>query len=223
MVDQGLISRIISMATEHGLAELEVRVGDLKVMVRREGRPARESARALEEIESVESIGSVGCPGPGHAAVGKGGVASATEPTGQQLFENPPGEISRSKIPPQVGMETEMLAHDRQSAGSGGVHFTAGKEGRQLLSATEGGAGRVTKVTSPLVGVFYRAPSPGASPFVEVGDHVTPGQTLCIVEAMKIMNEIQSEVEGDLIQVLPENGNLVEEGETLFLVSEGAS
>ncbi|MBW3660356.1 MAG: acetyl-CoA carboxylase biotin carboxyl carrier protein [Gemmatimonadetes bacterium] len=72
------------------------------------------------------------------------------------------------------------------------------------------------QVQSPMVGTFYRAPSPEAPPFVEVGDTVRSGQTLCILEAMKLMNELQSEVAGTVRKVLIENGEPVEYGQVLF-------
>jgi acetyl-CoA carboxylase biotin carboxyl carrier protein len=77
---------------------------------------------------------------------------------------------------------------------------------------------RVITVTSPIVGTFYRAPSPEADPFVEVGAKVKKGQVLCIVEAMKLMNEIESEVDGVVIKILVDNGQPIEYGEPLFLI-----
>ena len=73
-------------------------------------------------------------------------------------------------------------------------------------------------VTSPMVGTFYRAPAPDADPFVEVGDIIEIGQTVCIIEAMKLMNEIEAEVKGRVVQVLVENAQPVEFGQKLFLV-----
>jgi len=73
-------------------------------------------------------------------------------------------------------------------------------------------------IKSPLVGTFYRAPSPGAPPFVEVGDIVSPGQVLCIIEALKVMNEIESDVRGRVVKILVENGETVEYGQPLFLI-----
>lgn len=73
-------------------------------------------------------------------------------------------------------------------------------------------------IKSPLVGTFYRSPSPGAPPFVEVGDIVSPGQVLCIVEALKVMNEIESDVRGKVVKILVENGETVEYGQPLFLI-----
>ncbi len=77
-------------------------------------------------------------------------------------------------------------------------------------------AGHVVK--SPMVGTFYRAPSPGAPTFVEVGQSVTKGQTLCIIEAMKLLNEIESDASGTIKAILVENGQPVEYGQPLFLV-----
>jgi oxaloacetate decarboxylase alpha subunit len=73
-------------------------------------------------------------------------------------------------------------------------------------------------IRSPIVGTFYRSPSPDSPPYVEVGDIVEKGQTLCIIEAMKIMNEIESEVKGEIVDILVENAEPVEYGEPLFLV-----
>jgi acetyl-CoA carboxylase biotin carboxyl carrier protein len=75
-------------------------------------------------------------------------------------------------------------------------------------------------VHSPLVGTFYRAPSPEEKPYVEVGDNVVVGQTLCIIEAMKVMNEITSEAEGKIKEVLVKNGHPVEYDQELFLIEE---
>jgi acetyl-CoA carboxylase biotin carboxyl carrier protein len=77
--------------------------------------------------------------------------------------------------------------------------------------------GKVVK--SPMVGTFYRAASPGAKPFVEIGDAVKPGQPVCIIEAMKIMNEIESDAEGKVLRILCENGQAVEFGQPLFILA----
>lgn len=71
-------------------------------------------------------------------------------------------------------------------------------------------------IKSPIVGTFYRSPDPDARPFVEVGDVIRKGQVLCIIEAMKLMNEIESDVPGELVEVYAENGKPVEYGEPLF-------
>ncbi|WP_206999327.1 acetyl-CoA carboxylase biotin carboxyl carrier protein [Trinickia mobilis] len=73
-------------------------------------------------------------------------------------------------------------------------------------------------VTSPMVGTFYRAPSPGADPFVQVGDTVKEGQTICIIEAMKLLNEIECDKAGVIKEILVENGQAVEYGQPLFVI-----
>ncbi len=74
------------------------------------------------------------------------------------------------------------------------------------------------EIKSPMVGTFYRAPAPEAPPFVEAGQEIEPGQVLCLIEAMKLMNEIKSEVKGRIAKILVENGQPVEFGQVLFLV-----
>jgi acetyl-CoA carboxylase biotin carboxyl carrier protein len=73
-------------------------------------------------------------------------------------------------------------------------------------------------VKSPIVGTFYEAPSPGAPPFVKVGDQVEVGQVLCIVEAMKLLNEIESDVAGEIVKKMGSNGQPIEYGQELFVI-----
>ena len=73
-------------------------------------------------------------------------------------------------------------------------------------------------VKSPMVGTFYRASAPGAKPFAEIGQQVKSGETLCIIEAMKLLNEIESDCDGRIKAILPENGQPVEYGEPLFVI-----
>ncbi len=81
--------------------------------------------------------------------------------------------------------------------------------------------GNVSYITSPFVGTFYRSPSPDSAPFVDVGTRVRKGQVICIVEAMKLMNEIEAEIDGVVVQCLVENGSAVEYGEPLFKIKQG--
>ncbi|HEU4522645.1 MAG TPA: acetyl-CoA carboxylase biotin carboxyl carrier protein [Thermoanaerobaculia bacterium] len=73
-------------------------------------------------------------------------------------------------------------------------------------------------ITSPIVGTFYRAPNPESEMFASVGDRVSKGKVLCIIEAMKLMNEIESDIDGTLVKIYPQNGQPVEYGEKLFAV-----
>ena len=89
----------------------------------------------------------------------------------------------------------------------------ASKEEKTTTPATKG-----TPITSPMVGAFYAAPAPGAKPFVKIGDTVSTGQVVCIVEAMKLMNEIESEVSGKIVEICVEDGQSVEYGQVLMYV-----
>ena len=76
-------------------------------------------------------------------------------------------------------------------------------------------------VTAPMVGTFYTAPAPGEAPFVEVGNRINAGQTICILEAMKLMNELEAEVAGEVVEILVDNGTPVEFGQVLMRVKPG--
>ena len=82
------------------------------------------------------------------------------------------------------------------------------------------GRSDLTDITSPMVGTFYRAAAPGEDPFVEIGSNVKVGQTICILEAMKLMNEIESEFNSEIVEILVENGTPVEFGQVLMRVKQ---
>jgi len=82
------------------------------------------------------------------------------------------------------------------------------------------GSSDLTEITSPMVGTFYRAAAPGEEPFVEVGNNIKVGQTICILEAMKLMNEIESEFNAEIVEILVENGTPVEFGQVLMRVKQ---
>ncbi len=88
----------------------------------------------------------------------------------------------------------------------------------QAPSAPAAAADNTHAVTSPMVGTFYEAASPESPPFVKVGDKVTKGQTLCIIEAMKLMNELESDADGTVVEICSTNGQPVEFGQTLFKI-----
>ncbi|OGW38866.1 MAG: acetyl-CoA carboxylase, biotin carboxyl carrier protein [Nitrospirae bacterium RBG_13_39_12] len=97
------------------------------------------------------------------------------------------------------------------------IHTSAGFK-EKIVAEAEDETQRLVTITSPIVGTFYRSPTPEAAHFAEVGSKVNKGQVLCIVEAMKLMNEIESDVDGILVKALVENGQPVEYGEPLFLI-----
>jgi len=109
------------------------------------------------------------------------------------------------------------------AAPSAPTHSVVAPTTPQPASGPEGPADEpgIHYITCPIVGSFYRSPNPNSAPFVQVGDRVKPGQTLCIVEAMKLMNEIECDAAGEVVKVLVENGQPVEYGERLFAVRLG--
>lgn len=109
----------------------------------------------------------------------------------------------------RVDLEPAIIASETSPEASG-------RDSRVLKSVDA-----FTKVESPLVGTFYRKPSPDAEPFVKEGDMVKKGDTLCIVEAMKLMNEIEAPISGRVERILVSDGHVVEYGEVLFLIDPG--
>jgi acetyl-CoA carboxylase biotin carboxyl carrier protein len=99
---------------------------------------------------------------------------------------------------------------------AGAVPPSASAESGAEASAEAHGGEDLHLVKSPIVGTYYESPSPGAEAFVKIGAHVDSGQTLCIVEAMKLMNEIESEVTGEVLRIFVDNGQPVEYGQPLF-------
>lgn len=125
------------------------------------------------------------------------------------------GKVRIVKAPPQViaaPMQMAMPAAMPQVAAQAPV----GSPAAAAPAAPALPQGHI--VTSPMVGTFYRAPSPGADPFAQVGDSVKEGQTLCIIEAMKLLNEIESDKAGVIQEILVENGQAVEYGQPLFVI-----
>jgi len=113
----------------------------------------------------------------------------------------------------RVRRDPAPVAVASQSVAPAGAASSAHPSGAPALEEDNG-----NYLTSPFVGTFYRSPSPESDAFVEVGDSIAPGQVLCIVEAMKLMNEIESEVAGTIVEILVENGKPVEYGDRLFRI-----
>lgn len=114
------------------------------------------------------------------------------------------------------GFAYELVASTPAAAGVHEIHAAL----PETAPAGEQAGANVVKITAPIIGVFYRSPSPGTGPFVEVGDHVAVGQVLCILEAMKMMNEIVSDHAGVVSRILPENSQLVSLGEEMFWIEQ---
>jgi acetyl-CoA carboxylase biotin carboxyl carrier protein len=152
------IRELINLASETGIAELEVQRGDSRVRIRRASFPA-----------------------PQEIVVAPQAYAAAP----------PPLQTGAAAAPPEPSKEKDSKP---------------GPDPNLVL------------VKSPIVGTFYEAPSPGAPPFVRIGERVQPGKVLCIIESMKLMNEIEAECSGVVASKLVMNGQPVEYGEALFAV-----
>lgn len=121
-----------------------------------------------------------------------------------------------------VAGESHGGAAQTTASGAGGSGSSHGSPGHPGTSAADSRSSEdLHLVKSPIVGTYYESPSPGTEAFVKVGSHVEMGQTLCIVEAMKLMNEIESDASGEVVRIFVENGQPVEYGQPLFGVRPG--
>jgi len=116
----------------------------------------------------------------------------------------------------QVNSQPQMVVQT-DSVNASALAATVTEE-KAAAEKSEEPTGNIHEINSPIVGTFYRAPAPDADPYVQVGDSVSPGTVLCVVEAMKLMNEIESDVSGKVIKILVENGNPVEYNQPLFFI-----
>jgi oxaloacetate decarboxylase (Na+ extruding) subunit alpha len=116
----------------------------------------------------------------------------------------------KKSSPEQAGMHLPVEIQREQVAASGRERL-AQETGAVLISGA-------VEIKAPMVGTFYRAPSPEAPPYVEVGQTVEPGQVICVIEAMKLMNEIKSEIRGKIVEITVDNAEPVEFGQTMFII-----
>lgn len=130
-------------------------------------------------------------------------------------------EITEAEGKVRIVKGSQAVVHSYAPAIAGTPHTQSAHQGAPPLAPAEASAPEVSElhtVKSPMVGTFYRSSSPGAKAFAEVGDMVKAGETICIIEAMKILNEIEADKSGKVVQVLCENGQAVEYGQALFMI-----
>jgi acetyl-CoA carboxylase biotin carboxyl carrier protein len=186
---------------------------------------ADESARPVADLEFVKAlIEAVDASGIDSVEITRAG-------TRVKISKTPPAPVGSAGPAPNYfaapGPYPGMMAPPagggapQQPAGpaTGGASGSGAEDAGSAAAGESAGEGSgLVDVKSPMVGTFYRAPAPEAPPYVEVGSRVSKGQTLCILEAMKLMNELESEVEGVVRQVLVENSEPVEYGQVLFRI-----
>ena len=121
-----------------------------------------------------------------------------------------PVQVVQTTAPAPVAVAAAAVQKKKAASGSSDSSGAAAEPAEPKVEGTP--------LTSPMVGTFYRAPSPGAKPFVEVGDTVKKGQTVCIIEAMKLLNEVEAETDGVVKEICVENGQPVEYGQNLLII-----
>ncbi len=130
-------------------------------------------------------------------------------------------EVEKDGLRIKIGKQNNVtipVAPQVTAPNSAQPAIEAPKAQAETKAAEEESAANLHEIHSPIVGTFYRAPSPDADPYVKVGDTVSKGSVLCIVEAMKLMNEIESDVNGKVVKIIADNGNPVEYNQPLFLI-----
>ncbi len=126
--------------------------------------------------------------------------------------------VRLAKSPPAAMMPAVVAAPAGAPAAAPGAAPAAGEKGADAELAAAATDSNLIDITSPMVGTFYRAPAPDAPSYVEKGKRIAVGDTLCIIEAMKLMNELECEVDGTIVEILVENAHPVEYGQVLFRV-----
>jgi acetyl-CoA carboxylase biotin carboxyl carrier protein len=161
----------------------------------------------------LELIDKVSEKGIGSVEIEQAGTKIKIEgkPAQQHVFAAFSGEMKR-------GDQPELPAAIPVAALADSPAVAAAKAADRKAAEDDASEAGLHIITSPIVGTFYRAPNPEASSFVNVGDRISKGKVLCIIEAMKLMNEIESDIDGVITRVYPQNGQPVEYGEKLFAV-----
>jgi acetyl-CoA carboxylase biotin carboxyl carrier protein len=186
------MKELVELVARHRLSGLEVERSGFRLKIDGFQAVAAPAAQAAAPAQVTTAPRAASPPTVGLAGLaGEPGVAAALPLSPLAAAAPPPG------LPVHAG---ELAAPPPGAAGTSG-----GSQGLHILN-------------SPIVGTFYRAPSPDAPPFVEVGSRVRKGQVLCIIEAMKLMNEIECDVDGVIAEIYPLNAQAVEFGEPLFAI-----
>lgn len=188
MLKMSEIKELIKLIDQTSVDELELEKEGVRLSIRK-SKPQAAGADA-----GAFPVQPVPVPYVQPALHAAGAVPAVTGAAASPAGAAPQGEPAPQAAPAAAG-----------AAGAGGSAGSVDDKG-------------LHKIVSPMVGTFYRAPAPDADPFVKPGDRVTEKTVVCIVEAMKLMNEIEAEVKGEIVEVLVENGQLVEYGQPLFLV-----
>ena len=210
------IQELLRLVAESDVSEIEIEEDDFKLTIR------QNSPQVLMQPASYGGQG-------GYAAQGGYGPPQPRQAPPPQPQQAPPAQHPGPSQQPAQPQHAPSSGTQQAAAGNGSTRdgassaaTSAQEEGEDEAAETEtetAAEGHVVK--APIVGTFYRAPSPDADPFVEVGDSVSEGDVLCIIEAMKLMNEIECETSGTIQEILVEDAEPVEFDQPLFVIDEG--
>ncbi|PSQ80415.1 MAG: acetyl-CoA carboxylase biotin carboxyl carrier protein [Bacteroidetes bacterium QS_1_63_11] len=205
------IQELLQLVAESGVSEVEIEEDDFKLTIRQNspqvvmqptGQPAQMPYAAPQAHPPQQASQQPGAPQP-HAQSQSAGQ--------QQPPASPSGGASQA---------SNEATQDGTSAASAPAQDPAAENGTAEAEDETGAAAEEHVVKAPIVGTFYRAPSPDSDPFVEEGDSVEEGDVLCIIEAMKLMNEIECETSGTIKEILVEDAEPVEFDQPLFVLDE---
>ena len=191
-MDLSQIRELLRIVSESGVAEVEIEEGDFKLVVRRNTPNV-----SIQTHPAFQPPHSFQVPPP----------AMPYYPPPYPAAPPPPAAPLQHVIPQQQPVIPQPTPQEAVPPAAAAPTPAAEPSNQHTIKA-------------PIVGTFYRAPSPDADPFVSVGDRVNPGDVLCIIEAMKLMNEIECEVSGTIRQILIENAQPVEYDQPLFVIEE---
>ena len=202
-MDLEQLKQILNLVREHELSEIEIEHEGLRLKIRKNG--AGPPVVALPAASVPVALSSTASAAPSPAATSMPSVA-VSDGAGPPVVALP----AASAVP--VAIASTASAAPSPAAAATSVPSVAVSEAAPEAEI------ELAVVKSPIVGTFYRSPEPGAASFVEIGSTVKKGQVLCIIEAMKLMNEIDSEYDGEVANIYVENGQPVQYGERLFAI-----
>jgi acetyl-CoA carboxylase biotin carboxyl carrier protein len=209
------IQELLRLVAESGVSEVEIEEDDFKLTIR------QNSPQVLMQPAGQPAQMQYAAPQPQQP------VAPQAPPQGQpapQAQPSPqPSASPQQQAAPSGGNPNPQAANEASQDGTSAASAPAQETAENGTADAEEAetAAQEHVVKAPIVGTFYRAPSPDADPFVEVGDEVEEGDVLCIIEAMKLMNEIECETSGTVKEILVEDAEPVEFDQPLFVLDEG--
>lgn len=202
------IQQLLSIVADSGVAEIEIEEDDFKLTIRQ---------NTPQVIMQPSQYAMPYGPPPAYPQQGMPGQGMPQQGMPQQGMPQQ-GMQQQAQQAPQGGAPSAPAQGGAQQASSGGSSASA--DAGQDAAAEAGSGANEELVRAPIVGTFYRRPSPDSDPFVKVGDSVGEGDVLCIIEAMKLMNEIECETSGTIKEILVEDAEPVEFDQPLFVIEK---